>query len=86
MAESGLPGFAFEGWLGVLAPRNTPQPIVDRLNQALAKTLASPVLSAALMERGVTIAASGPKEFGAFMKADIEKWKAIARDSKIQVD
>jgi len=86
MVESGVPGFVFEGWLGVLAPRSTPPAVIDRLHTALAKILKSPALSAALTERGIGVVASSPAEFGAFMKADVDKWKEIARTSNITID
>jgi tripartite-type tricarboxylate transporter receptor subunit TctC len=86
MVESGVPGFVFEGWLGVLAPRSTPRAVIERLHTALAKILKSPALSAALTERGVGVVASNPAEFSAFMKADVDKWKDIARTSNITID
>jgi len=86
MVESGVPGFVFEGWLGVLAPRSTPPAVIDRLHTALAKILKSPALSAALTERGIGVVASSPAEFSAFMKADVDKWKEIARTSNITID
>jgi tripartite-type tricarboxylate transporter receptor subunit TctC len=86
MVESGVPGFVFEGWLGVLAPRSTPPAVIDRLHTSLAKILKSPALSAALTERGVGVVASSPAEFSAFMKADVDKWKDIARTSNIKID
>jgi tripartite-type tricarboxylate transporter receptor subunit TctC len=86
MAESGMPDFVFEGWLGVLAPRNTPSEIIERLHAALGKIIKSPTLANALTERGIGVVASNPAEFSAFMKADVDKWKEIARTSSIKVD
>ncbi|MBS0249108.1 MAG: tripartite tricarboxylate transporter substrate binding protein [Proteobacteria bacterium] len=85
MAESGVSNFIFEGSLGVLAPRNTPPQIVQRLHNAIAKVLKSPTVIGALNKRGVTVVGSDPNAFGAFLKADVEKWKAIAHAAKIEI-
>ncbi|MEY9537989.1 tripartite-type tricarboxylate transporter receptor subunit TctC [Bradyrhizobium diazoefficiens] len=86
MAESGLSDFTFEGWLGVLAPRGTPSPIVDRLHAALTKVLRIPALIEVLQQRGVKVVGSTPAEFGAFMEADVAKWGAIARAAEIRIE
>lgn len=86
MAESGLSDFTFEGWLGVLAPRGTPSPIIDRLHAALAKVLKLPALAGALQQHGVKVVASTPAEFGAFMKADAAKWSGIAHAAGISIE
>jgi tripartite-type tricarboxylate transporter receptor subunit TctC len=86
MAESGIDGFTFEGWLGLLAPRNTPAEIVQRLYVALASVLKAPALAETLKERGVSVVGSAPKQFGVFMSSDVDKWKEIARTSGVQVE
>lgn len=86
MAESGLSDFTFEGWLGVLAPRGTPAPIVERLHGALTKVLRLPAIVEALQQRGVKVVASTPAEFGAFMQADVAKWSEIARTAEIRIE
>ncbi len=85
MAESGVPDSIFEGSLGMLAPRNTPPQIVQQLYAAVSKVLKSPALIEALRQRGVTVVGSDPRQFGDFLKADIEKWTAIAHTAQIQV-
>ncbi|TQF38788.1 hypothetical protein UNPF46_15150 [Bradyrhizobium sp. UNPF46] len=86
MAESGLPDFTFEGWLGVLAPRGTPSAIVERLHAALVKVLRIPANVETLQQRGVKVVASTPAEFGAFMQADVAKWGEIARAADIKIE
>ncbi|KIZ45272.1 MULTISPECIES: tripartite tricarboxylate transporter substrate binding protein [Rhodopseudomonas] len=85
MAESGVSDFVFEGSLGMLAPRNTPPEIVERIHAAVSKVLRSPALVEAFRQRGVTIVDRGPKQFGDFLKADIQKWKRIAHTAQIQL-
>jgi tripartite-type tricarboxylate transporter receptor subunit TctC len=86
MAESGVEGLMIEGWLGMLAPRETSPAIIDRLHSALASVLKSPAMIKTLKERGVRVVADQPAEFAAFMKTDIDKWKEVARTSGIQVE
>jgi tripartite-type tricarboxylate transporter receptor subunit TctC len=86
MAESGVEGLVIEGWLGVLAPRRTPPVILERLHAALGTVLKSPAMIKTLKERGVHVGTDEPAEFDAFMKADIDRWKEIARTSGIQVE
>lgn len=86
MAESGLPGFVFEGWLGVLAPRETPSAIIGRLHAALAIVLKSPTVADAMKARGVGVVTSTPAQFGEFMRLNGAKWKEVARASGIRID
>lgn len=86
MAEGGLSDFTFEGWLGVLAPRGTPDPIVERLQAAIAKVLSRPAIAETLQQRGVRVVGSTPAEFSAFMKADVAKWSEIARAAEIKIE
>jgi tripartite-type tricarboxylate transporter receptor subunit TctC len=86
LQEAGFRDFIAEGWLGVFAPAGTPQPVVQRLNQALAKVLAMPDVVAKLTERGVTIAPGTPEAFRAKLGVEVEKWSAVARQSGIALD
>ncbi len=86
IAESGISGLVTEGWMGVLAPRNTPAAIVDQLNKATTKALQLPSVRAAFVERGVSIAIGKPEAFRDFIKAEVEKWTAVVKASGVQVD
>jgi tripartite-type tricarboxylate transporter receptor subunit TctC len=86
MAQSGVPGLAIEGWMGILAPRNTPTAVVDRLNKAINKVLTMPSIRDAFDERGVKVVAVTPQEFGDFIKAEVRKWTGIAKESGVQVE
>lgn len=85
MTESGV-ALATEGWMGVLAPRNTPPAIVDRLNKAINKVLAMPAVRDAFSERGVGVVTVTPQQFGEFIKAEVGKWTEVVKASGIQVD
>ncbi len=84
IAEAGLPGYEVMGWNGLLAPANTPRPIVDKLNKAVVTALQSPEVQKLLAEQGLEPAGNSPEEFASLMHADIEKWIRVTRDAGIQ--
>ena len=85
LEESGV-AVATEGWMGVLAPKNTPPAIVERLNKAINKVLAMPAVKNAFDERGVTVVPTTPQQFGDFIGNEIKRWTAVVKTSGVQVD
>jgi tripartite-type tricarboxylate transporter receptor subunit TctC len=83
-SESGLPGFTAGTWFGVLAPAGTPQPVVDKLNREIVKVLALPEIQQAFLERGIQPVGNSPAEFGDFIRAEIERWTALAKRIGLQ--
>jgi tripartite-type tricarboxylate transporter receptor subunit TctC len=83
IAEAG--GFDYEvvGWNGVLAPANTPRPIIDKLNAAILKALKTPEMVKLLSEQGIEAAGNSPEEFAQIMHTDIEKWMRVTREAGI---
>lgn len=79
-----LPGYEVTGWNGLLAPANTPKPIIDKLNKAVVTSLNSPEVTKLLAEQGLEPAGNSPDEFAQLMHADIEKWKRVTRDAGIE--
>jgi tripartite-type tricarboxylate transporter receptor subunit TctC len=86
MEEAGVPGFDVESWFGFLAPGATPRPIVERLNAALAKVVAMPEVRAKIAESGGVPVSTTPEEFGARIRADVEKFAQIVKSANIKVD
>lgn len=85
MTESGV-ALATEGWMGVLAPRNTPPAIVDRLNKAVNKVLALPSVREAFADRGVNVVTATPQQFGEFIRAEVKQWTDVVKASGVQVE
>lgn len=80
IAEAGLAGYAAEQWYGVLVPRQTPRPIVARLNQDFAWAIRQPDTRSRLQESGYDIAADTSEEwFGRFIKNEITKWAKVIK-------
>jgi putative tricarboxylic transport membrane protein len=74
IAESGVPGYEISNWLGIVAPRGTPDHLVAALRDALAG-VSLPQLSGA----GVEYRPSTPQEFGQFIAREIERWGPVVR-------
>ncbi len=84
VAEAGVPGYEVIGWNGILAPANTPRPIVDKLNKAIREALKTPEMVKLLAEQGIEPAGNSPEEFAIAMHADIDKWIRVCREAGIK--
>ncbi len=82
--ESGLPGFDTGDWYGLLAPANTPRPIINRLNAEVTKVLAIPDVKEILFKNGLDIAPGMPEEFDSYIKSEMTKWAKVIKDSGVK--
>jgi tripartite-type tricarboxylate transporter receptor subunit TctC len=82
--EAGVPGYEATIWLGVMAPKGTPQAIVDKLNAEINKVLSRPDVKEAWAKQGVEPLVMSPAEFEKYLKADIEKWAKVIKDAGIK--
>jgi tripartite-type tricarboxylate transporter receptor subunit TctC len=81
-----LPGYEIALWVGMFAPKGTPQAIVDRLGAAVRKAMAHPAVHKTVEEQGSTIVASTPEEFKPFLAAEIEKWGQLVKLSGAKIN
>ncbi|MCZ8439993.1 Bug family tripartite tricarboxylate transporter substrate binding protein [Achromobacter xylosoxidans] len=88
LAESGLPGFDVESWFGLMAPAGTPQPVIERLNQALNKALADPALVASYKQSGFYAPQqpNTPETFGKKIASEIDKWGEVVKRADIKAN
>jgi tripartite-type tricarboxylate transporter receptor subunit TctC len=86
VAESGLPGFEYIGWLGIAAPAGTPEPIVERLRHEIAVVLLTDEARKYFASYGREPVASTPAAFTAFIRAEHAKWGLVIRDSNIKAE
>jgi tripartite-type tricarboxylate transporter receptor subunit TctC len=79
-------GFDYEiaGWFGILAPANTPRPIVQRLRDEVAKAVAQPDAVAQLDSQGMQPLATQPDEWRAYLKSELERYTKIIKESGIK--
>jgi tripartite-type tricarboxylate transporter receptor subunit TctC len=86
MAEAGVPGFYFVGWMGVLAPTGTPRAIIDKLNADVNSVLNVPEVKEKLAVLGVDVATGTPDQFLSLIKNDLVRFAKVARDAGIKPD
>ena len=79
-----MPGFDAEAWWGLLAPANTPAPILTRMHAEVTKALKVPAMQQHLDQQALTVVASSPDEFGKFLANEVERWARVVRDNKIK--
>ena len=83
--EAGVPGYEATIWLGIMAPKGTPQEIVDRLNAEIARIIAKPGIKEAWAKQGAVPMTMTPDEFGDFLKGDIDKWAKLIDKAGIKL-
>jgi len=81
-----VPGFVEEGWVGMMAPAGTPQVAVDRFSAEIIKLLANPEIRKFYADQGTISQGSTPAAFGAFIKADIDKWAQVIKVAQVRQD
>jgi tripartite-type tricarboxylate transporter receptor subunit TctC len=86
VAEAGVPGYDATIWLGIMAPANTPKPIVDKLNGEINKMLARADIKEMWEKQGAEPIAMSPAEFDKYLRADIEKWAHVVKVSGAKID
>jgi tripartite-type tricarboxylate transporter receptor subunit TctC len=84
VAESGLPGFDVDLWIGIYAPAGLPPAVLAKLNGELKKVLQHPELKAALAKIGVEPRGTTPEEAAAFTRSEFEKWKKVIVEGNIK--
>lgn len=86
VAESGLPGYAFDSWIGLLAPAATPKAEVERLNAAVNKVIADPAIQERFTRLGVEPRSQSVEEFQKLLRADWDAMGAVVKASGAKVD
>jgi len=85
LAEAGVPGYEATIWLGMLAPKGTPQAIVDKLNAEIRRIVAKPAVKEAWQKQGASPLVMTPVEFDAYLRQDIKKWADVVKRSGAKV-
>jgi len=81
-----LKGFEASSWFGLLAPAGTPQDIVNRIQQEVAKSLNTPAIKEKLLAQGAIPSGNTPAEFTKLIDAEHKKWAKVVKESGARVD
>ncbi|WP_295546184.1 tripartite tricarboxylate transporter substrate binding protein [uncultured Pseudacidovorax sp.] len=86
LAEAGLKMGSVDMWYGVLAPKGTPQAVVDRLNREIADVLKQPEVATIFEAQGMVPAHSTPADFGKLIARDATRWAEVVRTGNITAE
>ena len=86
IAESGLPGYALDPWLGLFVPAKVPQDILMKIHTEVVKVLNGPELKARMAPQGIELATNSPAEFTRFIRDDNAKWGKMIKEAGIRGD
>ena len=81
-----LPGYEARGWFGIVAPRDTPMAVVEKLNKEINAALADPNTRKRLTDMGVAVFAGSPTDFGKFIADETEKWGKVVKFAGMKQD
>jgi len=85
MAKHGYADFQYAMWFGIVAPANTPDSIVTKLNRALNEVLQTPAVKAAIERDGVTLIGGAPDAMRNTLEADMRRLEPMIKAAGIQV-
>ena len=81
-----VPGYEATTWYGLMVPRGTPKPVIDKLNGEFNKVLAMQDIIGRMTAAGFQAGGGSPEEFTRYMKAEVAKWSKVIKAANIPVD
>jgi tripartite-type tricarboxylate transporter receptor subunit TctC len=86
VAESGVPGYEYDVWFGLWAPKRTPQPIIERLNAEVVKALATPSVHERIIATAGVPSRMPLADIEPFVKSEIAKWADVVKRGQVKVE
>jgi tripartite-type tricarboxylate transporter receptor subunit TctC len=86
IAESGVKGYEAEQWYGVIAPRGTPAPIINKLSSELRNIIANADFQERLLSQGIAPVSSTPEAFAATIKQTIARFAKVIKELGLKVE
>jgi tripartite-type tricarboxylate transporter receptor subunit TctC len=81
-----IPGFEASQWIGLVAPRDTPSTIIEKLNTEIKAALGDPKVKTRFADLGGMVLPGSPDDFGKLIRDETEKWAKLIRAANIKVD
>ena len=86
LIEAGVPGYEFNGWVGVWAPAGTPADIVNRVNGELLRIMAMPEMVAKFAALGAEVQTGTPQELSRLVASEVVKWKKVVQIAGVKAE
>jgi len=86
LSEAGVAGYETGLWLGLMAPKATPRPVLERLNVELNKLLSSAEVKENLARQGTITMGMSIDQFDGFLRQDIQKWAKLVKSTGMKID
>lgn len=86
VSEAGVKGYAVSGWYAVLAPRKTPQDIIQLLHREIIALLQAPDVRERFAAEGSMVVASTPQQLTVHLQNEISKWQKVVKDANIRLE
>jgi tripartite-type tricarboxylate transporter receptor subunit TctC len=86
LEEAGIPGYELVSWYGILAPGGTPKEIVNKLNEAIVKIVATPEMQRQIIAGGSDPWTQTPDQFAELIKRDVAKYAKLVKDYNIKAE
>lgn len=86
MEQAGVAGFVVESWYGLMAPANTPDPVIQRMRRETIAALNKPEVRAFYLKQGADVETSTPEAFATMAAAERSRWAGIIKASGAQID
>jgi tripartite-type tricarboxylate transporter receptor subunit TctC len=86
MIEQGFPEIQGDTWVGIMAPKNTPENIVTAINREITEFLGQPAARRRLAEVGFDVVNKGPAEFARLLNEEIVFWRTVVEETGVKVN
>ena len=86
LAESGVPGYEYSSWIGLLAPAKTPRAVIEKLGAEAARAARTPEMRSILALEGAEPVGNSPDEFASQIRAELSRWQKLVDATGIKAD
>jgi tripartite-type tricarboxylate transporter receptor subunit TctC len=85
-AELGIKGMEMSNWFGIVGPKGMPQPVIEKLNEAINRALREPDLALRITTPGNVVAGGSAKEFADHLRSETQRWSTLIKEKGIRAD